>query len=289
MKRSPLFFASLLVLELASCNQQVQQYPDSVLNSKWGYDAATASYNALGVAIPYVDNKGFEYEVGVDAFGDPTINFYVFYDTDEEAEKAFYDYVDVCAYYGYSGEITTKTYIDYETWTMYQYDSCIVDRVILEHHGIELEFLTSTYKAKPCLGIFGFTYLYIDENEYPLLALEELYGSDASIFPVIDEKGAKYSFQFAIDSYSNTVALSVVVSNINYTIEEWYFNQLLAVSGTKIYQCNNYDDSIYNRVTEYPGFNGDGSYYICQIKDYTVIFEFSLDSYAFMLEFYTIQ
>ena len=288
MKKSLFALTSLLVLGLSACNS-VQKYPDSVLNSGWGKEAAIASYEALGVAVPYIQNDGFEYETGVDAYGDPTIAFYVFYNTDEAANNAFDEYIGICEYYGYSGEVSTKTYIDYDTYTIYQYESCIVDRVIQEHHGIELEFLVSTYKEKPCLGIFGFTYLYIDENEYPLLALEELYGKDASMFPVIDEKGAKYSFQFFIDQESQTEALEVVVSNVSYDIEEWYFEQILSIQGAIIYQCNDYDES-YQAVTEYPGYNADGTYYYCLVGGYTVIFEFDLyNYYAFVIEFFTVQ
>ena len=287
MKKSVLFVASVLAFSLASCGDN-KKYPASVLNSGWGQEAAIASYEALGVAIPFIENDGFEYQTGIDAYGDATIDFYVYYETDELANAAFDEYISICEYYGYSGEVTTKTYIDYETHTIYEYESCIVDRVILEHHGIELQFLVSTYKNRPCLGIFGMTYLYVDENEYPLLALQDLFGADASIFPTINEEGAKFYFQFYIDEDTSDKALYLSVSNVSYEIEEWYFNNLNAISNSFIYYCNDYTEST-EYVRSYPGFNADGSYYYALVKDYTVIFEFSLSTYSLNIQFYATQ
>lgn len=288
MKKSVLFAATLLAFSLVSCGDEGKKYPASVLNSGWGQEAAIASYEALGVAVPYIENAGFEYQVGVDEYGDATINFYVFYETDKDANDAFDEYISICEYYGYSGEVTTKTYIDYETYTIYEYESCIVDRVILDHHGIELQFLVSTYKEKPCLGIFGMTYLYVDENEYPLLALEEIFGADASIFPVIEEEGAKFYFQFYIDEDTKDEALYLSVSNVSYQLEEWYFNAINSIEGSVIICCNDYTETA-EIALEYPGFNADGSYYYALVKDYTVIFEFSLTYYALVIQFYPTQ
>lgn len=266
-----------------SSTSEEKQYPRSVLESKWGLEAAIASYEALGLAIPYLPCDSFEFEVGVDDYGDPDIWFYCYFQTDELAEKAFNDYLLICAERGFSGEAGENTYIDYETFTIYTYPVAVVDRVILEDHGIELQFLPSTWNGKPCLGIYGITYLYIPEDVYPQKAVDQLLGDDAKDVPKVEGKGYLYDFMFIKDG--DTTALEITVVGPSYDVEEYYFNELLKTEDYAMCQCNDNDDDYFEIVDKYPGYEL-GMYYYCMSNTKIIIFEFDLYNNVFIIDIF---
>lgn len=259
--------------------------PNSVVNSKWGLEAATASYDALGVAVPYIDNDGFDYEVGIDDFGDATIWFYAYYKDDDSVNQAFEDYIEIIKQFGYSGERKITRYVDYETYTYYEFECVYANRVILEHHGIELDFLVSMHNGKPCLGIYGFTYLYEDPNVFPVIAIEDIYGSHASDIPVLD--GYKYEFMFFLNERTGKKILEIAVLNAGPDIEEEFFNGLLK-NGCVFEQYDDLDDYYDELVDEYPGFE-DQYYYHAYNNNIEVIFDFDIDKMALIIDLFELS
>ncbi|MCQ2776266.1 MAG: hypothetical protein MJ217_00875 [Bacilli bacterium] len=259
-------------------------YPKSVLESPWGRETAIDTYKVLGIALPYIECDSYEYVIGVDDFGDPDIWFYCMYELDEDANQAYKDYLVICQNKGFSGESTVKRYIDYETLTIYEYESCICDRVILEHHGIELQFLVSMHNGKPCLGIYGITYLYEDPHVYPQIAVEEFAGIFAADVPVISGEGYQYDFMF-YKFDDGTDGLEIVVSFAYYDIEEWYFNSLLSSSKFAIGQCDEADEDYFEIMDTYPGYQ-IGFYYIAYSRNLTIIFEYDIYNGAFVIDLF---
>lgn len=261
-------------------------YPRSVLESKWGLEAAIASYEALGVAIPYIDCVSFDYKQGVDDYGDKDIWFYCYYETDEDAEKAYNEYLEICRNRGYSGQAGENTYFDYDSLTVYTYPVAIVDRVIGEHQGVELQFLPSVWNSKPCLGIYGMSYLYIDENVYPQLAVDTLFGKETDV-PKVEGEGLTYDFQFSIVEDIGQ-ALEIIVYGASYDVEEKYFNDLMKTENYGIYQCSDIDDDYMEDALEYPGYEM-GMYYYAYSEDKVVIFEYDIYNSVFVIDMFPIK
>ena len=257
-------------------------YPPSVMESKWGLEAAKASYDVLGVAVPYIENKGFEYVVGVDDFGDPDIWFYAYYDTDAEAEEAYEDYLTICSQKGYEGQVTTYHNFDYDTLTIIEFEYCVVDRVIGEHQGVELQFLPSIWNSRPCLGIYGFSYLYIEKTTYPQLAVETFY-NDASDVPVITGD-YEYYFTFFVDN-AGTHGLEIQVLDAYYDIEKWYTNELLKSDNYLVMQYCDYDDDYEEIIEEYEDFMY-GFYYYAMSNSKLIIYYMDIENSIFVIDMY---
>lgn len=272
------------ILEGNTSSSQEKLYPNSVLTSEWGLEAAKASYDVLGVAIPYIAQDSFIYEIGEDAYGDPDIWFYCFYETDDLAYQAYQDYLGICALKGYSGEETTYHSIDYETLTIIEFQYCVVDRVIGEHNGVELQFVTSTKNGKPCLGIYGMTYLYIDENTYPQLAIDTFFKNPSDVPQITLEDDYSYYFSFIIDDWGNKI-LEVQILNCYYTVEKEFFDLLLATGHYAIVQYTDDDEDYEEVLTEYEEYMY-GFYYYAISNDKIIIFEYDISHAALIIDMY---
>lgn len=264
-------------------SSQEKAYPNSVLTSPWGLEAAKASYDVLGVAIPYIEQASFKYEVGVDKFGDPDIWFYCYYETDEKAEQAYQDYLNICAAKGYSGNESTYTYVDYETLTYYQFNYCVVDRVIGPNQGVELQFLPSTWDGKPCLGIYGMSYLYIEETIYPQLAVERFY-KDPSDVPVISGDYTYY-FTFFVDD-NDTKGLEIHVIGCDYDLEKYYFNELIKNNKFVIFQYSDDDEDYEEVLTKYEDYMY-GYYYFAVSNEKYIIFYYDISNSMLVIDMYS--
>lgn len=288
--KNNLLKASLLVpaLLISACGagtgSSEKLYPNSVLQSKWGLEAAKASYDVLGVAIPYIENESFTYEVGVDDYGDPDIWFYCYYNTDDEAYKAYADYLTICADRGYSGQETTYSSFDPETFVIMTFEYCVVDRVIGENQGVELQFVTSTKEGKPCLGIYGFSYLYIEEHIYPQLAINQFYGEEsAKDIPQIKDDSYRYYFSFFIQQ-DGTRGLEVQSLGCDFTVEKYFYNELIK-NGFGIVQYSDEDDDYMEVLSSYEEYMY-GYYYYAVSNDKILIFFYDIETSAFVVDMY---
>lgn len=267
--------------EITSSSEE-KLYPNSVLTSKWGLEAAKASYDVLGVAIPYIEQVSFEYVVGVDAYGDPDIWFYCYYNTDEEVDQAYIDYLDICASKGYSGKETTYSNFDPDTFTIIQFNYCVVDRVIGENQGVEIQFVPSTWNGKPCLGIYGFSYLYIEEHIYPQLAVDRFF-KDPSDVPAI--KGDyTYYFSFFLDSMNNK-GLEIQVLGCSYDLEKYYFDELNKTGNFVIIQYSDEDEEYDEVITSYDEYMY-GFYYYAISNNKIIIFYYDISHQALVIDMY---
>lgn len=289
MKRALLF--SLPLLLLSSCaappgGSEESASPSlepSYPSSPWGEEATKACYDALGTVIPYLSSDGFEYETGVDDYGDGIIDFYLFYESPRAAEEAFTAYTHACAEAMYRVEVTERSDFDPSSGTMLTYTLAYADALIAEHLAVEIAFTVSTYKNLPCLGLFCMTYLYSPEDAFPEVALVDLLGEEHGV-PSIDGEGYRYDFQFFIDEETGAEALQILVSgSADYTLEETYFSALLP-AGFDIFKIAP-DGEPTNSLYAYPGIEVD-SLFVANRNDVQIFFLYDFSYDAFVLELY---
>lgn len=252
-------------------------------SSPWGEEAARACEEAVYTVIPYVPCSDFEFETGVDAFGDGTIAFYLFYETDAEAASAFTDFAYACADKMYRVELGEETYFDPDALVVYTFPVGYADALITESLAIEIAFTTSTYKGLPCLGLFCITYLYVPDGVYPSLALDDLYGEGHGL-PPIEGNGFTYDFSFFIDETTGEEALSLAVYGADYTLEETYF-EALSAQGYDLIAIDPLNETVTDSLLSYPGLEM-GIVYRGLKDEKLVYFCYDFDANALVLEFY---
>lgn len=279
MKKSVLLLGAAL-FALASCGESGEYRPD-FSDNPWGETAANDCYDAVHGVIPYLQCDDFEYKVSEDDYGDPMITFYLYYATDDLASEAFNNYATLCAENMYVVNVGENTYIDYDTYTYYTYEVMYADCLVGKNLGLEIVGTPSTYNQKPCLGLFVYNYLYIPENEYPELAIQEVLGKNHGL-PTI-EGDYTYKFLMFIEEDYNTEACEIQVYGCYYDLEEWYFNQLIE-DGWYIMKCNDSAET-YERIKEYDGYDL-GYYYYAVGDEALVIFEYNFDNQAFIIDVY---
>ena len=215
----------------------------------------TKLFNAdFGTIIPFCPCVSYEYEREIDAYGDPCINTYFYFNAEETLERAYNYYAYLCDQDGWT----------VESGTVEGYDCVYADKVQItgKNDGVELCFLPAMKNDKYCLGVFGMCFLYEDENIYPSVAVEKLLGKDyAAMLPKVEGEGLTYSFMFSYEDMgdgSTYFNLRLFVYNAYVDDEENYFNALLA-NGFFIWNDLDMDDDEALPYTEYPGYEG-GAY-----------------------------
>ena len=270
-----------------SLSPSFEESPSSIQkdysDSPWGEEAAKACEEAVFTVIPYVPCASFEFETGVDEFGDGTIHFFLFYETDDEAASAFTDFAYACADRMYRVELREETYFDPDALMVYTFPVGYADALITETLAIEIAFTTSTYKGQPCLGLFCITYLYVPEDVFPAAALDDLYGENHGL-PAVEGDGYTYAFSFFIDETSGSEALVIAVYGGDYSLEERYF-EALDVQGYDLVAIDPYNETMTDTLSEYPGLEM-GMVYRGLLGDKLVYFCYDFDANALVLEFY---
>lgn len=281
MKKNVLLLGAAL-FALASCSGGNEEWRPDFSDNPWGEETANACYDAVHGVIPYIQCDSYEYKTSVDDYGDDMITFYLYYETDDLAYKAFQDYATLCAENMYVVNIGENTYIDYDTLTYYTYESMYADCLVGKNLGLEIVGATSTYNEKPCLGLFVYNYIYVPENEYPELAVQDVLGEHHDV-PKIEGEGYTYEFMMFLDPDYGTKGVEIAVKGCSYDIEELYFNTLID-NDWFIMWCDDLNET-YDRITEYPGLTL-GTYYYAMSDTTLIIFEYNLDKAAFILDIF---
>lgn len=282
-------------------NEQENQNPnpDEDVTTEYVWDVHTdnAYLNTLGRVIPKLDCFAYEYELGEDDYGDPTVNTYCYFSTEEEANEALVNYAwTLYEEDRYKCEIQENYRIYVSTYEYIETTILFANKNISKKKAIELQCLVSYKNNQPCIGIFAFTYIPQTPNEWPVYAVNELLTETNDLIPY-EAEGAQYSFMFYIDQYGYKVLeIQITDATNSYLSEEIYFNKLLD-AGYVCVGCNDYDDNLiyYHRpggtfedVTyydTYPDFE-DSIYYESLTDDAYVIFDYNLSSNMLILDIY---
>ncbi|MBO6280500.1 MAG: hypothetical protein J6M95_02850 [Bacilli bacterium] len=286
MKKKILFslITSTLLFSCASNN-------DAIKNSKWGEEAAKASYDAIGVVIPYIESEAFEYEVITDAYGDLEINFYLYYESQEVAENKLVEYAYACYEQDrYQCEVKNQYYYDETDYSYFEAQTLYADKVLNEEVAVEILGIASqkAYNGvlKGCLGLFCYTYLpNLNPSSFPNNAVKHLLGEE---IPALNGENLEFDFSFYIygEGYS-CLTISVAGDGASYLLEEEYISTLLSAS-YDIYPYNSYEETLGNRlrsVNDYQGYE-DGFYYYAYPgnNNYMIVFYYSLYYSAFIID-----
>ena len=216
---------TLLALSLVSCNQTSQSsissnsQAEQPFVSAWPEEVAQNIETVLGYNIPFYDSAiSYSSKISTDDYGDPLLEIYcILYDEEENtAEDMYYN---LCEDAGYYVEKSTVSSFDPDTLTTFYYDVYFADIEIDNQIGIELQFLVSQYQGKPCLGIFGFTYVLVDETMWPSDLIISLLGYDV---PSLYREGLIYSAQLEIDPSTQDPYIYIQIENVEFLDEENY-------------------------------------------------------------------
>lgn len=278
------------LLSLAGCNQNnVKLYPKYVLESEWG-EAAKECYDMIGTVIPYFECESFETKSEIDPYGDGSIYFYLTFESDEKCEEAYLEYGDLASRYGFDVSYQVQTEFDYDNLVIYQFDICYMDIVFKQNLGLEIQMVY----ANNVLLLFCETYLYIPENEYPLLALEKLLDGNMLFVPQI-KQSEDYTYYFEYYAYSNALSLTIGVSGCTYEIEEEFYNTCSRYGAIMVEYDENdeeYENVLMDQKTgktlDYPEYDYlDNTYFMAYVReDLTIEFFYSLSYNAFYVTYY---
>ena len=215
---------SLLLLPLCGCNQTNHETSSTSqakqpFVSAWPEEVAQNIETVLGYDIPFYDSAiSYSSSISLDDYGDPLLEIYCILNNDEE-ETAEDIYYNLCEDAGYYVEKATLSGFDPDTYTSFYYDVYFADIEINGEFGIELQFLVSQLNGKPCLGIFGFTYVLVDENAWPSELIISLLGYDV---PALCQEGMVYSAQIEIDALTQEPYVYIQIENVVFLDEENY-------------------------------------------------------------------
>lgn len=161
------FLTSLLAIPvLTACEPEIRY----VYVSKWGDEYAEDIVKNLGVDIPYWEHKTVDVELSFDDLNEPMLSLFLTFDDTTTIDAEMDGYAQYLASRkGYTVVHRDEMYIDYDTFTVYQYSVYYADRVIDEENniGLELQFLEGNHNGKECMGIYAFTYLVVDQTKWP--------------------------------------------------------------------------------------------------------------------------
>ena len=266
-------------------NQKV--YPKSVMESQWGLTNAKKMYDTFSTVVPYIASDSYEIEYSIDDYGDPLVSMYLYYSTDEAANQGVETFAQALADIGYTVELTTDVYIDWDTYTYIEYEVAYGDKVIGTNLGMEYQFLASEKNNKPCLGIFGYNYVYSPKDVFPTVAVEKILGKKASKIPTVEGEGYEYSFMFNVDKDNGAMGLEIVIKNTMYTIEQEYFAKVARAAKMGQTMYDDYDEDFAQAVMTYPGYE-DQYYYGASIADDIMIFyDYNLSKASFVIDIWT--
>ena len=243
--------------------------------------------DALGEVIPFCPCVTYEYDTDVDIYGDKTLDVYFSFLAEETCSKAYAYYGNLCEEAGYTVTAGTLSIDDYS-----YVEVLYADKVVKDNDAIELCIIESIKDDKPTLGVFGMTYLYVDENVYPQIAVDKVLGEDSDLLPKI-EGDYTYSFYFDYQEMEDGTiykALRVVTYGCYYDIEEWYFNELKE-AGFVIYDDLTVDDPNSKPMSEYGEYTGNAfdAYYYSKRGSFVfgVYFTFNIYYNAFIVDIFT--
>ena len=260
--------------------------------SKWGKEAATACFDALGVVFPYLEADAFEYKVTTDDYGDKAVWFYLYFDSQETAEAKIVDYA-WAAYEQDRYECVVKpTRFMGEDYSVWEQNVLYADKVLSEKYAVELQALASlkSYNGKitGCLGIYGFSYIpNVDPTKFPTYPVEYVLGPNNGV-PALEVDDVKYDF--AIEMYNGNRILIMIVTSDKHTIEmeeEYFYN--LVDAHYKIYRYDDLADDFtgeaFSLGNDYPEYEDNYCYYAYN-KDNThvVYFEYDLSNQYLRIE-----
>ncbi len=279
MKKSLLLTLSCATLLLTGCNGKEPK--EVIPSTKWGEEIDAFVYREMGkTSLPYMDNDGFEYEITKDDFGDPLLCIYCFYETDQIALDAESFYFDYCGSLGYTMDYGESWGYDQTTYEYYSYNVCYADKLVEDNLGVEIQFLTSTYKNKPTLGIFVYTYIYEVPTVYPQVAVDHYLGEYAKQVPAFTGDGYVYDFYFDID-YTGATYLEIMIDNTDFEDEEKYFNLMLGAGFIMTDSSQDY------RLDEYPGYAAYDYYYAIDPNfKFGIAFNFDYDYNIFDIQIF---
>ncbi len=272
-------------------NQEpTKTYGKSVTESKWGFEAAKASYDTLGTVIPYLESDSFEYEVTVDDYGDPAIWFYLYYESEEVVETKLDDY-SLAAYEQskYKCVINENRFIDYETLTYVEVNVLYADKNLSKTKAVEIMGLASSKNGKACMGLFCFNYIpNLEPHNFPTYAVENLLGKDnelPTLSTVNDE--LTYDFSFMMQDGMRGLIITVESSGNTIELEEKYFYELVNAEFL-VYQFDELDEKFtgetYIGYGEYPGFEDNLFYYaLSPEEEYMLTFDYNIDKNVFII------
>lgn len=209
---------SLFTLCLVGCNQTTQtststSQAEQPFVSAWPEEVARNIETVLGYDIPFYDSAiAYSSAISMDDYGDPLLEIYCTLNNDEE-EVAEDIYYNLCEDAGFYVIQTTMSGFDPDTLTSFYYDVYIADKEINQEYGIELQFLVSQLNGKPCLGIFGFQYVLVDENAWPSDLIISLLGYDV---PALYYEGLTYEAQIELDPLTNDPYVYIQIHNVNF-------------------------------------------------------------------------
>ncbi|MDY2913923.1 MAG: hypothetical protein SOV58_04755 [Candidatus Enteromonas sp.] len=195
-------------------------------------------------------------------------------------------YAYACAEAWYRVDIQENSYFDPDTYQLYTFTVAYADALVEQNKAVEIASVVSTYKNRPCLGLFCITYLYIPQDVYPALAVEEVTQGKISL-PVVEGEGYTYSFSLFFEETFGNLACQFVVYGGDYSLEEQYFD-LLLFSDFALCRVNEGDDTVEENLYEYPGIEW-GCYYMAYLSHYAVVFYYSFDVNGLSVEVYNLQ
>ncbi len=223
MKRKVLSVLAICSLFLlGGCGQQSKDQSSTsepyVFTSMWPQEIADDIEMVLGYDIPFYSSAiSYESQITKDEFGDDLLAIYCTLSEDEK-ESADDIYYNMCEDAGYYVKINESSYFDQSTMTTYYYTYVSADKEVTNKLGIELQFLISEYKGKPCLGIFGFTYIIAPKDAWPTDLVVSLLGFD---IPKIEREGLEYQSTLEIDS-NGDVFVHIKIKNATVSDETSY-------------------------------------------------------------------
>ena len=271
-------------------NEEVIEYPPIVANSKWGIDAADACYFSIGTVIPYMECDSFEYVEAIDDYGDPAIWFYLYYETSEIAESKLVDYAYVC-YEVDQYECVVTPHRFYDEMSYWEQTVLFADKVFNKDKAVEIIALDSIRKEKPCLGLFCTNYIpNMDKSAFPNNAVEHLLGENNEL-PTLSTVNDELTYDFMFSMVSGLKCLRIVVEaeSVSYTLEESYFNELLA-AGFTLVQFDELEEAATGKRflgsnETYPEFEDNLYYYALSPEgDYMLSFDYDLYNNLFVID-----
>ena len=235
----------------------------------WDEDFDETCLDSIGVVIPYLENKSYHLSVTTDDYGDPLVQAYVYFDSEEELESSADRYATICEADGYQVTYETMRQFDPTTMSYLEFGLYYADIVIDKKTAVELQFLLGAdEKGVDCLGIFGFNFLYFDKNSWPSIFVEDLVGED---IPHLEDPLYTYSaWELHDDALGNYV--EIVQYGTEYDDEQRYV-ELFEEKGYTI------DDS---EADEY------GYFAYSEDNSYCVNFYYDIN-YYYAMTFYIIK
>lgn len=277
----------LLVPFLIGCGE-TSKYPKYVLNSPWGEEKATTMYDTFHALIPYMEADAHEFVYTKDEYNDDMLCAYFYYGADETAEAKVEEYAQLCYEKGYDVELSTDTYYDWDTYTVYEYQVVYADKVIKDSIGFEMQFLASRRNERPCLGVFAYNYVYCAKDAWPSAAVDHLLGDRANLVPTLNEEGRTYNFLYDVDSESGSLCLEIQVSGGSYEDEETYFNAVKA-KGYRQGQLNDLDNEYLVIADTYDEFDDQFYYMTYAAEDIMIIYDYSVYNSLFIIDIWLIK